>query len=298
MIKKLQEIFPSLIHGTSIDPMNKKNYQWFLTANDEIIGIKAEEITSKEDAILTAFLTPYHGLQIPSTELERMWSDLLFAGKDSNLIETTESYRFIFFSLSEEPNDISTFHEAIHGLFPNQVPILWVTSLEGVIIQESRPILDDDISFSEIIDVFSSDFYLDLQLFISPFFTAVNRAPKYYSWLKKAYQLIKKQNKKSVISYVSAIPHLVMEGNNIKEYPLLIETILQDTSQDEALLDTIQVFLECNSNVTLAAKKMYMHRNSLQYRIDKFIEKTNIDVKQFEGALCVYLVLLLRRTCE
>ncbi|MFB1051117.1 PucR family transcriptional regulator [Paraliobacillus sp. JSM ZJ581] len=298
MLQKLKNIFPSLIHENMIDPINKKDYQWFITPNDEIIGIKHQEITTKDNAILKTFLTSYHGLQLPSTEIEKKWSAFLFGNDNTEWIEMPETYRFIFFSLSEEPTDLAAFQEAIYGLFPNRVPILWETPFEGLIIQEIRPILDDDISFTEIIDVFSSDFYLDLQLFISPFFTITNRVPQYYSWLKKAYQLIRKNNNKSVIPYISAIPYLFIESLHPKDYPILIETILQEATNDEALLDTIQVFLECNSNVSLAAKKMYMHRNSLQYRIDKFVEKTNIDVKQFEGALCVYLILLLKKRNE
>ncbi|CQR47057.1 Leucine-rich protein [Paraliobacillus sp. PM-2] len=298
MLQNLKNIFPSLIHGNTIDPLRKKDYQWFITPNNEIIGIKKEEITSKDKAILMAFLKSYHGLQLPSSDTEKKWMTLLFDNEKPNWGDMPETYRFIFFSLSEEPSNLAAFQEAIHGLFPYQVPILWETPLDGIIIQEIRPMVDDDISFSEIIDVFSSDFYLDLQLFISPFFTMTDRASYYYKWLKKAYKLIRKSNQKAVITYTSAIPYLLTESLSEQDYLILIESILQETTTDEALLKTIQIFLECNSNVSLAAKKMYMHRNSLQYRIDKFIEKTSIDVKQFEEALSVYLILLLKKKNE
>ncbi|OLG03008.1 Fis-type helix-turn-helix domain protein [Bacillus paralicheniformis] len=38
---------------------------------------------------------------------------------------------------------------------------------------------------------------------------------------------------------------------------------------------------------------MFIHRNSLQYRIDKFIERTAIDIRQFEEAAAVYLMMHL-----
>jgi DNA-binding PucR family transcriptional regulator len=41
-----------------------------------------------------------------------------------------------------------------------------------------------------------------------------------------------------------------------------------------------------------------MHRNSLQYRIDKFIEKTGIDIKHFKGAVAVYLAILLQQYAD
>ncbi len=94
--------------------------------------------------------------------------------------------------------------------------------------------------------------------------------------------------------YIKAIPYLVMQHLSDEEKHLLYHSILHTVIEEEELLKTIQVFLESNSNTTLAAKKMFMHRNSLQYRVDKFIEKTGIDVKKFDGALAVYLCLILR----
>ena len=52
---------------------------------------------------------------------------------------------------------------------------------------------------------------------------------------------------------------------------------------------TIKVFLENNLNASLTAKKLYIHRNTLQYRIDKFIDKTGIQLKDFYGAFTVFL---------
>lgn len=58
------------------------------------------------------------------------------------------------------------------------------------------------------------------------------------------------------------------------------------------LRKTIKLFIENNSNVTLTAKKLHLHRNSLQYRIDKFIERSGIDIKTYTGALLAYFICL------
>ena len=74
---------------------------------------------------------------------------------------------------------------------------------------------------------------------------------------------------------------------------LSAKKVAKAVKREHDMLKTIKTFFECNLNVSLAAKKLHMHRNSLQYRIDKFIEKTSIDIKQFKGALTVYLAILL-----
>ncbi len=55
-------------------------------------------------------------------------------------------------------------------------------------------------------------------------------------------------------------------------------------------IDTILGFIECNMNASKTAKALYMHRNTLNYRLDNFISKTEIDVRTFSGALAMYLL--------
>ncbi len=55
-------------------------------------------------------------------------------------------------------------------------------------------------------------------------------------------------------------------------------------------INTCLGFVENNFNASLAAKKMYMHRNTLNYRIDNFINKTEIDIKNFKSGMALYLL--------
>ncbi|MCK4551507.1 MAG: helix-turn-helix domain-containing protein [Tenericutes bacterium] len=43
-------------------------------------------------------------------------------------------------------------------------------------------------------------------------------------------------------------------------------------------------------NASKTAKTLYMHRNTLNYRLDNFINKTEIDVRKFKGAIAIYLL--------
>lgn len=55
---------------------------------------------------------------------------------------------------------------------------------------------------------------------------------------------------------------------------------------------TLVNFFQHNLNISETAKNMYMHRNSLQYRIDKFINETGIDIQKFDLAFVVKLALI------
>ncbi len=53
---------------------------------------------------------------------------------------------------------------------------------------------------------------------------------------------------------------------------------------------TARVFIENNMNSSSTSKKLFMHRNTLNYRIDNFIELTKINVKTFKGANAIYML--------
>lgn len=56
---------------------------------------------------------------------------------------------------------------------------------------------------------------------------------------------------------------------------------------DEEMWATIEAFLACNQNVSETAKRLYVHRNTLIYRLDRFKAVTELDVRKFEDAMAV-----------
>ncbi|WP_235425173.1 helix-turn-helix domain-containing protein [Heyndrickxia ginsengihumi] len=51
-------------------------------------------------------------------------------------------------------------------------------------------------------------------------------------------------------------------------------------------------YLENYTNTSLTSKQLFIHRNSLQYRIEKFEEKTNLNLKMFTDAMFAYYACL------
>jgi len=298
MIKKLKKIYPSLLveHPNNLE--HAADYQWYMTTKNDIFGIKKTELNQKDDQLLQFFLTPYNGAHAPVTKHEQDWYEFVIEQKDVTFSKGLSVYRFILFTLSEPIADQTDFREAIAGIYSTRPAIIWIDQQSGVIIEEGFSEEEEVIPYDEMIEVFTTDFYIDVKFYIGPYASDLSKARYYFTWLQDSYDQINQFSIKSVMNYVNAIPYLLTTPKDNRAVHFIIDAVLQDTVDDEELLRSIQVFLECNSNVSLAAKELYMHRNSLQYRIDKFIEKTNIDVKQFENALSVYLILLLKRHFE
>ncbi len=56
----------------------------------------------------------------------------------------------------------------------------------------------------------------------------------------------------------------------------------------QELIDTLLAFADANMNASIAAKNLYLHRNSLNYRLDKITEITGLDIRQFKALSLLY----------
>ena len=55
-------------------------------------------------------------------------------------------------------------------------------------------------------------------------------------------------------------------------------------------LNTALGFIENNFNATTTSKQLFLHRNTLNYRLDNFYQKTEMDIKKFKTAMALYLL--------
>jgi hypothetical protein len=69
------------------------------------------------------------------------------------------------------------------------------------------------------------------------------------------------------------------------------EMILKKYINDTTMIETIKVYLESNQNMILAAKNLYVHRNTLIQRIDKFYQVTQFDIRKFLDAYLIYTLI-------
>lgn len=62
---------------------------------------------------------------------------------------------------------------------------------------------------------------------------------------------------------------------------------------DDETLTTINMFLENNLNVSETARKLYVHRNTLLYRLEKLEKLTGLDIRVFDDALTIKIALMV-----
>ena len=66
-------------------------------------------------------------------------------------------------------------------------------------------------------------------------------------------------------------------------------------SLDQETLFTINKFFENNLNVSETSRKLFVHRNTLVYRLEKIKKITGLDLRQFDHAIVFKVALMVRK---
>ena len=56
-------------------------------------------------------------------------------------------------------------------------------------------------------------------------------------------------------------------------------------------IDMLKVYFNCNTNSSLAASELYLHRNSMNYRMNGFQNKLSIDMRDLNSIMFINLII-------
>ncbi|MEH7072452.1 PucR family transcriptional regulator [Neobacillus drentensis] len=296
MLKKLLSIYKnSILFPDKPDKPSDQYYIFFNEIENEWIGIPKSEITEKE---LTLLQTIYQLVeaQLPaSPSTTKGWDTYLLKNGPLPPYYSETNLRFIQFQMNSEETDQIEMESALKGFFTEEVIIIWENKYRGIVIEENTSFSlteEELISMSETLE---SDFYVKFLFFVGKF-NPFNDQLRSKFLLEKEYFSFGLSNLLSIInifSFERVFPAYLAFHLPAELKQMVHQNIIGVFNDDSEMYSTIKVFLENNLNASLTSKKLYIHRNTLQYRVDKFIDRTGIQLKDFYGAFTVFLACLL-----
>ncbi|MGD6792719.1 PucR family transcriptional regulator [Metabacillus indicus] len=266
----------------------KKGYNWYKTDEGQVFGILSEAVTEEEKNLLTTLYTPYDPGIGEHSERSLKWLHYLYGDGGPPFPPSADAVRCYYFFSRQPVSDRQSFEEAMQGSIPSSV-ILWISQHKGIIFEDHpEPVIDKE-SIDQWIDSFTSDFFIELYVCIGQLNKLDAGVKERIQSEQAGFEVICQSFRiKQCITFSEALPVFFLNGSVTDQ---LFSEFLTESLTDTELVQTLKVYFECNLNVSLTAKKLYMHRNSVQYRIDKFIEKTGLDVKHFHEAAAVSLMM-------
>ena len=101
---------------------------------------------------------------------------------------------------------------------------------------------------------------------------------------------------KNIIAYSSLGIGRLIYQLPIPLCKMFIKEIFENKSPDdfdEETLVTINKFFENSLNVSETSRQLYIHRNTLVYRLDKLLKSTGLDLRVFEDAITFKIALMV-----
>ncbi|HDR8183004.1 TPA: helix-turn-helix domain-containing protein [Bacillus thuringiensis] len=266
------------------EAMLSEDYSWFLVEGNKV-GIRKIRLHQREHQLLSSILTPIHTDTFYKTKKEKSWHEALYKNNNISIL----SVRFLHLFTTQPIIEREEFQDALQSMFSFTTTMIWETSQAGVLILEEN--VPESI-LQAALDTLETDFFISLSFFIGRRYTQTTEFAYLYQWERKLFSVLSPYLSKKITHIEQLLPYQLMISLSKEERKKYTNQLLAHISNDKELIDSVKVFFQCNLNVSLAAKQLYLHRNTLQYRIDKFIEKTGINIKTFEGAVAVYMAFL------
>jgi carbohydrate diacid regulator len=212
-------------------------------------------------------------------------------------------YRAVLLIRTDKSKDVQS-HEIIQSLFPNRQKdfIISVNEENTVLIKEFKA-ADDyremDKTARGIIDTLNTELMVKAQIGTGSIVDNVRDIGRSYKEAQTALQIGSIfESDKSIINYNN-----LGIGRLIYQLPttlckLFLREVFREGSYealDQETLFTIQKFFENNLNVSETSRQLYVHRNTLVYRLDKILKITGLDLRNFDDAIIFKVAMLVKK---
>lgn len=292
MLTKLISLYPNAIFSPTKPALPLQNFHLFFDENQkDWMAIEKKELSEKEIELLKTFFTLVEELPMDSmTPSAQKWYDFLFSQGQLAVPISESPLRFIQFLIEAKSFEKSELEIALKGFFSDDITIIWETATSGIIVEDKNHTSMAEKDFSSIAETLENDLYVKVFFYLGKYHEVTDDLRTKFHTEKKYFDFGRSVQSRTFIYTFERIFPLYLAfflPEEIKK--MLMDTISDVLHEEPEMFTTIMVFLENNLNASLTAKKLYIHRNTLQYRLDKFSDKTGIQLKDFQGAFTVFL---------
>lgn len=282
--KELLDWFPD---GKILDqPVDKEDYLCLSLPNNQWLLLEEASLSEREKQ-LVSLLT-----QQEQTISLNPWYGHLIEGK-GQAPQTFKKIQLVYCHLSYfQQENLSSWLDMMRTLFPNYLTTIQVGAQDYLFVLQQDKYISVRSILSDTLEAVEYDFGLRLSIMLGQVWSQ-NTHQSLSELIKAERELFKtwwRQGHQGVQTfsqlYLWRLGEKQVDHRIIKDY-------LRQLIQDQDQIQEIILSLWDNSAVlTKTAQQLYLHRNSLQYKIDKWEELTGLQLKDLTDlTLCYQLIL-------
>jgi len=282
---------------------NQFDYAVFVDGRDQM----ARSICILAAVAFNEAKTNYEEKHNKATFIKNIISDNILPGdvyvRAKELNFTADVPRAVLLVRQVEKSDVAAV-EVIQNLFPDKQKdfVLSISETDIVLIKELAPNYEagELNSIAETIEeTLGSELLVKTVIGIGTSARHLRELADRYKEAQVAIEVGKVfDTEKSIINYEN-----LGIGRIIYQLPTtLCEMFLSEVfkknpieSLDQETLYTINKFFENNLNVSETSRKLFVHRNTLVYRLEKIKKLTGLDLREFDHAIVFKVALMVKK---
>ncbi|MBE6738728.1 MAG: PucR family transcriptional regulator [Ruminococcaceae bacterium] len=223
--------------------------------------------------------------------------------KARELYFNSDVMRTVILIRVNEPGDISVY-DIIQNLFPDKSKdfVININETDIALVKETKPGIDSkDIEqlASTIADTLTGEFYAHATIGVGTTVDNLKDLAKSFKDAQVALEVGKVfDTDKTIVCYNSlGIARLIYQLPTTLCESFLKEVFKRGSieSLDQETLFTIHKFFENNLNVSETSRKLFVHRNTLVYRLEKIKKITGLDLREFDHAIIFKIALMVNK---
>ena len=293
--------FGGYTYHTTGDRASRLEYAVFVQGEDEL----ARSICSLVAVSINNIKTLYDEKHDKATFVKNIILDNILPGdiyiKSRELHFGNDVPRVVFLVRQQAPADVAAI-DVVNGMFPDKQKdfVLHISETDIVVVKEVKAgsEIKDLVKLADSIEeTLLSE--LSVKCLIGIGSSQMKDIAKSFKEATTAIEVgAVFDTEKNIISFEN-----LGIGRLIYQLPItLCEMFLSEVfrkgsidSLDQETLFTIQKFFENNLNVSETSRKLFVHRNTLVYRLEKIKKLTGLDLREFDHAIVFKVALMVRK---
>ena len=293
-----ERYFRSLVNGN-----NAFEYAVFCTGEDE----QAKTYCNLAYISLSEAKAFYEEKHDRGTFVKNIIMDNILPGdiylRAKELHFSTESPRAVFLVRQVGHTDVGTL-DVVTNLFPDRLQdfVLSINETDVAVVKQiNGSTTEEDLErmAKKIEDTLRNELFVRTVIGIGTISEHLRSLADSYKEAQTAIEVGKVfDTEKTIINYENlGIGRLIYQLPTTLCEIFLSEVFKKNTieSLDQETLFTINKFFENNLNVSETSRKLFVHRNTLVYRLEKIKKLTGLDLRLFDHAIVFKVALMVRK---
>lgn len=223
--------------------------------------------------------------------------------KSRELHFDTDTARVCFLVRITDKTNVSVF-DILYSMFPDrQKDFIFSISSEDIAIVKEIPINTKVEALTKIgnniVNTLANDYMTKVQVGIGTIVTSIKELARSFKEAQISLEIGKVfDEEENVIRYDNlGIARLIYQLPTTLCEMYMKEVFKNGSmeSLDNETIFTIQKFFENNLNVSETSRKLFVHRNTLVYRLEKIKKITGLDLRDFDNAIVFKVAMMVKK---